>query len=157
MAPVWWLGRLRVVVGGVCIWFWRALVGRCMGPRTDGLKARGAARHKKSRLSAGCVGAAASGAHIKNPVFGRVCWGVCRRGLLYKKYPRFLAGGVFYYLITSLIILYALGLVLVNFTALANRAKPSSKRFLSDAYRVATTSPFLTASPHFLCNHSPAP
>ena len=77
--------------------------------------------------------------------------------MIIQKTPRVDARGVFYYLITSLIILYALGFVLVNFTALANRAKPSSKRFLSDAYRVATTSPFLTASPHFLCSHKPAP
>lgn len=79
-SAAWWLGEY--VFG-----FGVRLLGGVWGKGTNGLKARGAACHKKSRLSAGGVGAAASGAHIKNPVFGRVCW--CRRRWgSYKKYPR---------------------------------------------------------------------
>lgn len=55
-APVWWLGLLRVGGWGEYVFgFGVLLLGGVWGKGTNGLKVRGAARHKKSRLSAGGV------------------------------------------------------------------------------------------------------
>ena len=66
------------------------------------------------------------------------------------KNPRFLPG-IFLsgYLIISCISLYGLGLAVVILIALAKSSAPACKRFLSEAYKIATVSPFLTFSPSF--------